>query len=190
MTNLIIVESPGKIKKIRKILGAGWNVKASMGHFRTLAKDGEDNLGFDFVDDRVKMRFEPKDPKSKKVIKDLREAAKNASQVYVATDPDREGEVIAWHIFEILKHKNIVRVSFSEITDKAVKQAIANPRQLDTNLVGSGLARSCLDKLVGFKGSPLIWNLGAKSVGRVQSAVLHLVCERELIIQNFKPEDY
>ena len=188
--NLLIVESPGKIQKLKKILGSGWTVQASMGHFRSLAKDGEDNLGFDFVGDRVKMRFQAKDSKSKKTIKELREAAKKASKVYVATDPDREGEVIGWHLFEIISHSNIVRVSYSEITDKAVKNAIANPRQLDLNLVGSGLARSCLDKLVGFKGSPLVWNLGAKSVGRVQSAVLHLVCERETAIKNFKPEDY
>ena len=190
--NLLIVESPGKIKKLRKILGVDWIVKASMGHFRTLTKDGQDNLGFDFTDNRIKMRFEAKNTKSKKTIKELKEAAKKATKVFVATDPDREGEVIAWHIFEILKpvHNNIVRVSFSEITEKAVRAAIALPRQLNTNLVGSGLARSCLDKAVGFKCSPLVWNLNAKSVGRVQSAVLHLVCDREREIQNFKPVDY
>jgi DNA topoisomerase I len=188
--NLLIVESPGKIKKIKKILGAGWTVKASMGHFRTLAKDGEDNLGFDFVGDCVKMRFQAKDAKSKQTIKDLIEAASKASKVYIATDPDREGEVIGWHIFSILKHHNMVRITFSEITERAIKIAIANPRELDLNLVDSGLARSCFDKLVGFKGSPLVWNLGAKSVGRVQSAVLHLVCDREKSIINFRPEDY
>ena len=192
MPNLLIVESPGKIKKIRKILGAGWNVVASMGHFRTLAKDGEDNLGFDLVGDRVKMRFKATDAKAKRTIKDLQEAAKKATRVFVATDPDREGEVIGWHIFQILKHcnKNIVRISFSEITEKAIREAIANPRQLDTNLVGSGLARSCLDKAVGFKCSPLVWNLKAKSVGRVQSAVLHLVCLREREIKTFQPVKY
>ena len=192
MSNLLIVESPGKIKKLKKILGIGWIVKASMGHFRTLAKDGKDNLGFDFIDNRIKMRFQPKDAKSKKVIKDLEEAAKKATQVFVATDPDREGEVIAWHIFEILKreNKNIVRVTFKEITASAVNYAIANPRSLDLNLIGSGFARSCLDKAVGYKCSPLVWNLNAKSVGRVQSAVLHLVCDREREIQNFKPIDY
>lgn len=116
--NLLIVESPGKIKKLKKILGIGWIVKASMGHFRTLAKDGKDNLGFDFIDNRIKMRFNAKDAKSKKVIKDLKEAAKKATQVFVASDPDREGEVIAWHIFEILKreNKNLFRVTFKEIT--------------------------------------------------------------------------
>lgn len=190
--NLLIVESPGKIKKLKKILGIGWIIKASMGHFRTLAKDGEDNLGFDFINNEIKMRFQPKDAKSKKVIEDLKEAAKKASQVYVAIDPDREGEVIAWHIFEILKreNKNIVRVTFKEITASAVNYAIAHPRSLDLNLVGSGFARSCLDKAVGYKCSPLVWNLNAKSVGRVQSAVLHLICDREREILNFKPVDY
>jgi DNA topoisomerase I len=188
--NLLIVESPGKIKKLKHILGTSWIIKASIGHFRTLAHDGEDNLGFELVGDRVKMRFEPKDSKSKKTIKDIQEAAGKASKIYIATDPDREGEVIGWHLFNILKHQNIVRITFSEITEKAIRYAIANPRNLDLNLVGSGLARSCLDKLVGFKGSPLVWNLGAKSVGRVQSAVLHLICDRERDIKAFKPEDY
>ena len=188
--NLLIVESPGKIKKLKKILGNGWMILASMGHFRTLAKDGNDNLGFDFQGERVLCRFTPKDSKSQKIIKDLRTAAKKASQVFIATDPDREGEVIGWHLKEILDHPHIVRVSYAEITAAAVNKAIANPRELDLNLVGSGLARSCLDKLVGFKGSPLVWSLGAKSVGRVQSAVLHLVCNREREILNFKPVDY
>ena len=188
--NLLVVESPGKIKKLKKILGNSWNIKASMGHFRTLAKDGDDNLGFDMKGERVLCRFKAKDAKSQKIIKDLKNAAKKASKVFIATDPDREGEVIGWHINEILDHPNIVRVSYSEITAAAVNKAIANPRSLDLNLVGSGLARSCLDKLVGFKGSPLVWSLGAKSVGRVQSAVLHLVGDREREIKNFKPVDY
>ena len=190
--NLLIVESPGKIKKLKKILGIGWTIKASIGHFRALKNDGEDNLGFDLNRDRVSMRFEPKDGKSNKTIAELRAAAEKATTVYVATDPNREGEVIAWHLFSILKfsNSNSVRVTFAEITSNAVKSAIANPRQLNTDLVGSGLARLCLDKLVGFKGSRLVWNLGAKSVGRVQSAVLHLVCAREYEIQNFKPVDY
>ena len=194
MSNLLIVESPGKIKKLRKILGANWQIKASMGHFRSLANDGEDNLGFDLSENQVQMRWQAKDSKSKKVIKELKEASnrQKVSKVYVATDPDREGEVIAWHIFQTIKHPEIVRVTFSEITEAAVRNAIANPRQLNQDLVGAGLARSCLDKLVGFRGSPLVWslNLGAKSIGRVQSAVLHLICEREREIQNFTPENY
>jgi DNA topoisomerase I len=190
MTNLLIVESPGKIKKIKGFLGSTFQVMASMGHFRQLANDGEDNLGFDFQGERVLCRFTAKDSKSQKTIQELRKAAASATKVYIATDPDREGEVIGWHLQEILKHSNIVRISYSEITEQAILQAIARPRNLDLNLVGSGLARSCLDKLVGFKGSPLVWPLGAKSVGRVQSAVLHLVANREREIINFKPVDY
>jgi DNA topoisomerase-1 len=189
---LLIVESPGKIKKISQILGANWLIKASMGHFRTLTNDGEDNLGFDFMGDRISMRFQAKDPKSKKVIKELKEAAGKVEKVYIATDPDREGEVIAWHLWEILKgvNRQIVRVTFAEISENAINKAIAHPRQLDSHLVGAGLARSLLDKLLGFKGSPLVWGLGAKSIGRVQSAVLHLVCDREQEIKNFKPISY
>ncbi|MCC0175857.1 type I DNA topoisomerase [Waterburya agarophytonicola K14] len=195
---LLIVESPGKIKKLRKILGANWIIKATMGHFRTLANDGEDNLGFDMEcdcvgtqpTDRISLRWQPKDSKSKKLIKELKETAKKVSRICIASDPDREGEVIAWHLYSILSHPNIVRVTYSEITDKAVKYAIANPQSLNTDLVDSGLARSCLDKLVGFRGSPLVWNLGAKSVGRVQSAVLHLVCDRAKEITNFIPVEY
>ena len=168
--NLLIVESPGKIEKLKKILGRGWNIKASMGHFRTLASDGEDNLGFDLLEKSIKMRFKPKDSKSSKFILELKSWVKQASQVYIASNPDREGEVIAWHLYQSIPRseaKKIRRVTFAEITDKAVKAAIANPRALDQNLVDSGLARSCLDKLVGFRASPLVWNLGAKSVGRV-----------------------
>lgn len=173
-------------------MGADYLIKASMGHFRALANDGEDNLGFDFVGDRVKMRFVPKDSKSKQVIANLKQAAKSVAQVLIATDPDREGEVIAWHLWEILKgvNRNIVRVTFAEISAVAINKAIANPRQLDSQLVEAGLARSLLDKLVGFKGSPLVWGLGAKSIGRVQSAVLHLVCDREREIKKFVPVSY
>ena len=189
---LLIVESPGKIKKIENILGINWVVKASMGHFRALKNDGEDNLGFDLKGNRVSMRFEPKDNRSKGTIAELKAAAQKATTIYVATDPDREGEVIAWHLFLILKSFNseLVRVTFNEITFETVNTAIANPRQLNMNLIGSGLARLCLDKLVGFKASPLVWNLGAKSVGRVQSSVLHLICDREREITDFQPIDY
>ena len=191
--NLLIVESPGKIKKLRKILGSGWTIKASMGHFRELANDGEDNLGFDLGDRGIKMRFKPKDSKSSKFVSELKTSVKQADRVYIASDPDREGEVIAWHLYQSIprdQSRKIRRVTFAEITDKAVKTAIANPRSLDQNLVDSGLARSCLDKLVGFRASPLVWNLGAKSVGRVQSAVLHLVCRRAKEIEDFVPRDY
>jgi DNA topoisomerase I len=124
--NLLIVESPGKIKKISQILGANWLIKASIGYYRTLTNDGEDNLGFDFVGDCISMRFEPKDSKSKKVIKELKEAAGKVAKVFIATDPDREGEVIAWHLWEILKgvNRNIVRVTFAEISANAINKAI------------------------------------------------------------------
>lgn len=193
LMNLLIVESPGKIKKLRKILGSGWTIKASMGHFRELANDGEDNLGFDLSNQSIKMRFKPKDSKSSKFVFELKTVVKQANRVYIASDPDREGEVIAWHLYQSIPRseaKKIRRVTFAEITDKAVKAAIANPRSLDQNLVDSGLARSCLDKLVGYRASPLVWNLGAKSVGRVQSAVLHLVCLRAKEIEDFVPRDY
>ena len=192
MVNLLIVESPGKIKKIQQILSDGWRIMASMGHIRQLSHDGEDNLGFDLVGDRVNCRYEPKDSKAKKIIQELKKAAKYAQRVYLATDPDREGETISWHIAQVLGLRHIWRVSFTEITEKAIRYAIANPRSLDTDLINSGQARSCLDKLVGFKGSKLLWrkNIGAKSMGRVQSAVLHLVGDREREITNFKPVDY
>ena len=190
--NLLLIESGGKIKKLKSILGNEWQIKASLGHVRQLAKDGESALGFDLIEDRVNCRFEPTNPKAKKIIKELREAVKYADRVYLATDPDREGETIAWHLAQVLKLKNPTRVVYSEITPGAVKKAIAAPRPLDRNLVGSGLARSCLDKLVGFKGSPLLWKLdnGAKSMGRVQSATLHILCQREREIIAFKPTPY
>ena len=142
--------------------------------------------------DKVIVRFQPRNPKARSVIKDLKEAVKYADRVYLACDPDREGETIAWHLSEVLKLRNPIRVVYSEITPAAVKRAIAAPRALDLNLVGSGLARACLDKLVGFKGSPLLWKLGngAKSMGRVQSATLHILCKREREILAFKPTPY
>ncbi len=189
---LLIVESPGKIKKISKILGAGWIVKASCGHIRELSNQGEDSLGFSFEGNKVNCSYQPKDSRAKDTIEQLKTAAKSASEVYLATDPDREGETIAWHLKEVLNLKNPQRVVYSEITEAAIKAAIAKPRTLDVNLVNAGLCRDCLDKLVGYKGSPLIWTLnnGAKSMGRVQSAALHLVCEREREIINFKPTNY
>ena len=190
--NLLLIESAGKIKKLKSILGSDWQIKASMGHVRELAKDGEAALGFDLIDQRVNCRFQPANSRAKNVIKELKEAVKYAKHIYLATDPDREGETIAWHLAEVLKLPNPMRVVYSEITPSAVRSAIASPRPLDRNLVGSGLARSCLDKLVGFKGSPLLWKLGngAKSMGRVQSATLHVLAVREREIIAFKPTPY
>ncbi|MFB2973986.1 type I DNA topoisomerase [Aerosakkonema sp. BLCC-F183] len=193
MTKLLLIESPGKSKKLSQILGAGWIVKASMGHIRELAQDGEDSLGFDLEDDRINCRYEIRGDRSKKVISDLRQAVKQATDIYIATDPDREGETIGWHLAQELRLKQPKRVTYTEITKAAVMSAIAKPRTLDQNLIAAGRARDCLDKLVGYKGSKhLVWQLknGAKSMGRVQSATLHLICQREKEIIAFVPEDY
>ncbi|WP_072013894.1 type I DNA topoisomerase [Myxosarcina sp. GI1] len=193
MTKLVIIESTGKIKKISQILsGSDWTVMASKGHVRQLAHDGEDNLGFDIVGNRVNCRYQLTDSKAKRTVAELKKAVRAAEIVYLATDPDREGETISWHLAQILNLKNSRRISFDEISQKAITNAIANSRDIDMNLVEAGLARACFDKCVGFKGSPLLWaqNIGAKSMGRVQSAVLHLVCELEREIVNFKPVVY
>lgn len=191
-TKLLIVESPGKIKKLNQILGAEWLVKASMGHIRELANDGEDSLGFDLVGNTVNCRFVPRSEKGAQTISQLRAAVKQVQTVVLATDSDREGETIAWHLQQALRLKNPQRVTYTEITPAAVKSAISHPRQLDQNMVNAGLCRSVLDKLVGYKGSPLLWQLqnGAKSMGRVQSATLHILCTREQQIQAFIPQDY
>ncbi len=197
MSKLLLIESPGKLRKLSQILGPGWTVRASMGHVRELANDGEDSLGFDLAlepgKSHIDCRYIPRSPRAKKVLSELRQAAKSASQVYIATDPDREGETIGWHIQQALRLKNPQRVTYSEITAAAVKKAIANPTHLNPDLVAAGRARDCLDKLVGYKGSRhVVWplNNGAKSMGRVQSATLHLICQREQEIIAFKPEDY
>ncbi|MBE9100351.1 type I DNA topoisomerase [Vacuolonema iberomarrocanum] len=193
MPNLLLIESPGKLKKLGQILGSGWIIKASMGHVRELANDGEDALGFDLGGQSIDCRYRPRDARSKKVLSDLRHAVKQADRVYIATDPDREGETIGWHLQQALNLRNPQRVVYSEITPQAVKAAIAHPRTLNQNLVAAGRARDCLDKLVGYKGSRhIVWSLnnGAKSMGRVQSATLHLLCVREREIQAFVPQDY
>jgi DNA topoisomerase I len=192
MRNLLIVESAGKIKKLKSILGAEWDVKASIGHIRQLASDGDGSLGFDLGAETIDCRYIPRDDRAKQTISGLIAAANQADAVFIASDPDREGEVIGWHIAQVLKLKQPQRVVYQEITESAVKKAIASPRSLDMDLVEAGRCRDCLDKLVGYKGSPLIWRLnnGAKSVGRVQSATLHLVCQREREIQAFTPQDY
>ena len=132
---LLICESPGKIKKLKQILGTGWNIKATMGHIVELANDGEDRLGFtlDERSNRIECRYVPRGTRGKQVLKELREAVKQASEIFLATDPDREGETIGWHVAEQLRLKNLRRVVYSEITEKAVRQAIANPRSLDRN---------------------------------------------------------
>ena len=193
MANLLLIESPGKVKKLGQILGAGWIIKASMGHIRELANDGLDALGFDMDAGHIECRYQPRDPRSKKVLSDLRQAVKKADRVYIATDPDREGETIGWHLQQALHLKNPQRVVYSEITPQVVRAAIAQPRPLNQSLIAAGRARDCLDKLVGYTGSRhVVWplNNGAKSMGRVQSATLHLLCMREQAIQAFVPQDY
>jgi DNA topoisomerase-1 len=195
MAKLLIVESPGKLKTLRKILGRDWILEASVGHTTELAHDGPKRLGFEMKNGRIETRYIPRGTRGKQVLSKLREAIKKADQVYLATDPDREGEAIAWHLCEqlgqLLRHKRFVRVSYTQITESAVKAAIANPRALDLPLIEAQRARQCMDKLVGYEVSPLLWNsTGGRSAGRVQSATLHLICERERARLAFKSENY
>ena len=193
MAKLLLIESPGKLKKLSQILGPGWMVKASMGHIRELTNEGEDALGFDLNGQKIQCKYAPRDARAKKTIAGLRQAVKQADSVYIATDPDREGETIGWHLQQALRLKAPKRVVYSEITPAAVRKAVANPRSLDQSLIAAGRARDCLDKLVGYKGSRhVVWplNNGAKSMGRVQSATLHLLCLREREIVAFTPQDY
>ncbi|TAF09870.1 MAG: type I DNA topoisomerase [Nostocales cyanobacterium] len=189
---LLVVESPGKVKKLSQILGADWIVRASCGHIRELSNEGDDSLGFTMDGNTVRCNYVPRDQRAKETIQQLKAAVRQVDEVVLATDPDREGETIAWHLKETLGLREPKRVVYTEITASAVQNAIAHPRKLDTNLIGAGLCRDCLDKLVGYKGSPLVWalNNGAKSVGRVQSATLHLICQREREILAFVPQDY
>ncbi|HTL89039.1 MAG TPA: DNA topoisomerase, partial [Leptolyngbya sp.] len=191
-TKLLIVESPGKVKKLSQILGSDWIVRASMGHVRELANDGIDSLGFDLRDRTIRCRFIPRGTRGKETIAQLKCAVQQVKTVVLATDDDREGETIAWHLQQALNLKQPQRVVYSEITPAAVNRAIANPRSINQALVDAGLCRTVLDKLVGYKGSPLLWQLqnGAKSMGRVQSATLHILCERERQIEAFVPQDY
>lgn len=190
---LVIVESPAKAKTINKYLGSDYNVLASFGHIRDLpSKDGSVEPDKDF-----EMHWELSSGGNKK-LKDIISAVKNADTIVLASDPDREGEAIAWHILEELKAKNklkgknIERVVFHEITKSAVSDAIKHPRQIDDNLVSAYMARRALDYLVGFTLSPVLWRKlpGAKSAGRVQSVALRLICERENEIEQFKSEEY
>lgn len=189
---LLIVESPKKARTIQKFLSKDWNVKASYGHVRQLALDGENKLGFDLVGDRVHCRYIPINKQAKENLQFLKAIASSASLVVLATDRDREGEGISFHLKEALKLKNYQRITYNEVTEKAIREAIASPRGLDHDLVGAALARACLDKLVGYKISPILWqlNIGAKSTGRVQAPTLHIICSRERQIQKFTSEPY
>jgi DNA topoisomerase-1 len=185
---LVIVESPTKEKTLKKILGRDYTIKSSKGHLIDLPKT---KLGID-----VENNFQPEYvviPKQRRVLKELEEITKSKEKVFLATDPDREGEAIAWHIAQKLKVKDVKnRVSFNEITEKAVTQAFKNPREINLNMVNSQKARRLLDRLVGYKISPLLWKkIGKKlSAGRVQSVTLRLICEREEEIVKFKIEEF
>ena len=191
--NLVIVESPAKAKTINKYLGKDYKVLASYGHIRDLpSKNGSVD-----PDDNFKMIWEV-DSFSRKYLKEITDAAKDSSKIILATDPDREGEAIAWHVKEylnekkLLKDKHIERVVFNEITKKAVTHGIDNPRQIEPLLVDAYMARRALDYLVGFNISPILWTKlpGSKSAGRVQSVALKLITEREHEIELFKPEEF
>ncbi len=191
---LVIVESPAKAKTINKYLGKDYKVVASFGHVRDLPSKN----GSVLPEQNFAMKYEISD-KSTKHINEIIKLAKQSDEVYLATDPDREGESISWHIAEILKEKKAIkgedkfkRVSFNEITKKSVLDAMAHPRHIDQNLVNAQQARRALDYLVGFTLSPILWRKlpGCRSAGRVQSVALRIICEREDEIERFKSQEY
>ena len=191
--NVLVVESPAKAKTINKYLGPGYRVLASFGHIRDLpSKDGSVKPDADFA-----MTWEV-DERAAKRIKDIADALKGASKLILATDPDREGEAISWHVLEVLRQRkalgkaSVERVAFNAVTKSAILDAIAHPREINAELVDAYLARRALDYLVGFTLSPVLWRKlpGARSAGRVQSVALRLVCEREQEIEAFKAQEY
>ena len=191
--DVVIVESPAKAKTINKYLGPNYKVLASFGHVRDLpAKDGSVRPDEDFA-----MSWEVDGPSSKR-LSEITKAVKEADSLILATDPDREGEAISWHVLEVLRQKRalkdqpVKRVVFNAITKQAVTEAMAAPREIDAPLVDAYLARRALDYLVGFTLSPVLWRKlpGARSAGRVQSVALRLVCDRETEIERFVREDY
>lgn len=189
MSNLVIVESPAKAKTIQKYLGEGYEVIASMGHVRDLPKS---KLGVDTEHD-----FQPQygDMKGKEdVIKELKKRAKKCDKVYLATDPDREGEAISWHIAQMLNldmNENN-RIAFNEITKSGVKAGMSNPHKIDVDLVNAQQARRILDRLVGYKLSPFLWKKVKRglSAGRVQSVAVKIIVDRENEIRKFVPKEY
>ncbi len=187
--NLVIVESPSKAKTIEKYLGKDFLVKASMGHLRDLPKS---TMGVDFDNDFA-VQYQAM-PGKEKVISELKRAAAEAENVYLATDPDREGEAISWHLKELLEipENKILRVTFNEITRGVVQKAIQSPRGIDYDLVDAQQARRVLDRIVGYKISPILWVKIRKglSAGRVQSVATRIVCDREDEINAFRPEEY
>ena len=186
---LVIVESPAKVKTIKKFLGTNYEVMASNGHVRDLPKS---RLGIDVEGD-----FEPKYITIRgkgDILAGLRKEVKKAEKIYLATDPDREGEAISWHLYEALKlaEKKVYRITFNEITKTAVKESLKNAKEIDMNLVDAQQARRCLDRMVGYRISPLLWAKVKRglSAGRVQSVALRIICDREEEIEAFVPEEY
>ena len=192
--NVVIVESAAKAKTINKYLGSDYKVIASFGHVRDLPpKNGSVEPDNDFA-----MHWDL-DTKSQKIMKEISEAVKKADKLILATDPDREGEAISWHILQILQQKKalkknleVERVAFNAVTKQAILAALEQPREIDAPLVSAYLARRALDYLVGFTLSPVLWRKlpGARSAGRVQSVALRLVCDREAEIEKFQSEEY
>src|SRR5215831_20039272 len=191
--SLVIVESPAKARTIEKYLGNDFEVLASYGHVRDLVpKEGAVDPEHGF-----KMKYQLID-KNEKHVEKIVKAVKKASAVYLATDPDREGEAISWHVYEVLKDRDVLdakavhRVVFNEITKRAIQEAIEQPRELSAELVNAQQARRALDYLVGFNLSPLLWKKVRRglSAGRVQSPALRMICEREHEISIFKPQEY
>src|SRR3977135_1492846 len=191
--DIVVVQSPAKAKTSNKYPGPAYDVLASFGRVRDLpAKNGSVDPDRDFH-----MLWEV-DPKAQKRLNDIAKAVKGAGKLILATDPDREGEAISWHVLEILKEKHplkdqkIERVVFNAITKQSVLDAMKHPREIDAALVDAYLARRALDYLVGFTLSPVLWRKlpGARSAGRVQSVALRLVCDRELEIEKFVPREY
>jgi len=187
--SLVVVESPAKAKTISKYLGNSFIVKASVGHIKDLPKS---KLGVD-VDEDFKPNYAII-PGKAKVVKELRSAAKGIKDIYLAADPDREGEAICQHLFEELsgKSRNIYRVLFHEITKNAIHEAFKNPGRINQNKVDAQLTRRVLDRLVGYKISPLLWDKVRRglSAGRVQTVALRMIVEREQEIRAFKSEEY
>ncbi|HST74372.1 MAG TPA: DNA topoisomerase, partial [Acetobacteraceae bacterium] len=193
MSDVVVVESPAKAKTINKYLGGGYTVLASFGHVRDLPpKDGsvrpEQNFAMDWEADE----------RGTRQVAAIIKALKGASTLYLATDPDREGEAISWHVRAMLEDKHalkgvkVERITFNEITRSAIRAAMAHPRDLDQPLIEAYLARRALDYLVGFTLSPVLWRKlpGSRSAGRVQSVALRLICEREAEIEAFRPREY
>jgi len=185
---LVIVESPAKAKTLEKFLGGNYIVRASGGHIRDLPiKTIGVNVEKDFEPEYVIIKGK------EKTLKELRSEASDCSQILLAPDPDREGEAIAWHLANIIESDSKVkRIEFNEITKDAVQEAVKNPRPIDMNSVNAQQARRILDRLVGYKISPLLWKKVQKglSAGRVQSVAVRLICEREMLVQRFVPQEY